>query len=212
MSASGWDALGGRAPRTVVVEAARALARRAETGRAWAILAGAEDPEALALRAELARRRGDLEGADALAARAGASAVRGRAAWDAGDLEGAERHVDGAHFVRWVPVPSLDDDVVPERRLRVELVDEAPLVGAQRARERELPVGERDVAAARRDEIEIGAVEEAELVGAPHDVRGRCVQLDARADRARSRRHVDRLLGHHAAPLTGLLLSARVHH
>ena len=90
------DVAGRRAPRTVAIEAARAFVRRGEVGRAWAQIAGLEDSEALALRADLARRRGDLEAALELAARAGAPAVSARIAWDAGDLDRAEKYLESA--------------------------------------------------------------------------------------------------------------------
>jgi serine/threonine-protein kinase PknK len=94
------------APPTLVAELARALARAGETGRAWAALRSAPGPEADALRGEVARRRGEVDLARAWASRAVESAddvarSRGQAtlarlAWDAGDLEQAERALDGA--------------------------------------------------------------------------------------------------------------------
>ena len=78
-----------RAPRTVVLEAARALSRRGDIGRAWAVASALDDDEALALRAELARRRGDLDVAASLAERASATAIAARIAWDRGDDERA---------------------------------------------------------------------------------------------------------------------------
>ncbi len=79
----------GRAPLTVALEVARALLRRGDIGRAWAVVAPLTDDDAGALRAELARRRGDLPLAAALASRAGATAIAARIAWDQGDDERA---------------------------------------------------------------------------------------------------------------------------
>jgi transcriptional regulator with GAF, ATPase, and Fis domain/tetratricopeptide (TPR) repeat protein len=101
------DDLGaGRAPSTVAVQLASALMRAGEAGRAWAALAGASGGEVDALRAEVARRRGDV----AEAARAARSALQSadpvsrwkgqatlaRLAWDGGDLSAAEDHLDSA--------------------------------------------------------------------------------------------------------------------
>jgi transcriptional regulator with GAF, ATPase, and Fis domain len=94
------------APPTLALELARALARAGETGRAWLALARSSGAEVDALRAEIARRRGDGAEALACAARAEATgdgparwsgqATRARLAWDAGDLDGAEKCLDGA--------------------------------------------------------------------------------------------------------------------
>ena len=88
----------GRAPNAVVRELATALLRRGEIGRAGAALAtlAEDDREALQLRAEIARRRGDREGAARLAKRAGAAALCARIAWDAGDFDAADRALAGA--------------------------------------------------------------------------------------------------------------------
>ncbi|HLK40534.1 MAG TPA: sigma 54-interacting transcriptional regulator, partial [Polyangiaceae bacterium] len=93
-------------PPTLVMQLASSLARAGETGRAWAALARAAGPDADALRAEVARRRGDLVAARSAADRAAASghasaqwsaqATLARLAWDAGDLDGAEGAVRGA--------------------------------------------------------------------------------------------------------------------
>lgn len=91
----------GTAPSTLAVQLALALTRAGETGRAWAALATAPGPEADALRADVARRRGDEKAACAAAQRAidsgqevprsSALATLARMAWDAGDLQEAER-------------------------------------------------------------------------------------------------------------------------
>lgn len=94
------------APPTLVVELASSLSRAGETGRAWAVLLAARGPEADALRAEVARRRGDREHARESAERVvaeGAGSPRWRAqatlarlAWDAGDWAEADRQLEGA--------------------------------------------------------------------------------------------------------------------
>jgi transcriptional regulator with GAF, ATPase, and Fis domain/tetratricopeptide (TPR) repeat protein len=101
------DLARGRAPAAMALPLAAALARAGETGRAWAALATTEGSDADALRGELARRRGQTVEAGAMARRALASsdpATRGtaqatlaRLAWDAGDLDEAERRLAGAH-------------------------------------------------------------------------------------------------------------------
>ncbi|HEX8795702.1 MAG TPA: sigma 54-interacting transcriptional regulator [Polyangiaceae bacterium] len=91
---------------TLALSLAVALVRAGETGRAWAALSGVKGHEADALRAEIARRRGERaiavaaaerakEASDASAASA-ARAVLARVSWDAGDLDAAEKHLDGA--------------------------------------------------------------------------------------------------------------------
>ena len=91
---------------TLAVQLAAALTRAGETGRAWVALMGVEGAEVDALRAEIARRRGD----DAEARRAAARAVEAddgpwrwsgqatlaRLAWDALDLDAADRLLEGA--------------------------------------------------------------------------------------------------------------------
>jgi transcriptional regulator with GAF, ATPase, and Fis domain len=72
-----------------------ALARTGELGRASIALAGA-GPRGAALRAEVARRRGDAVSALRLAEAAGAADVVARLAWDRGDLDGAERALGAA--------------------------------------------------------------------------------------------------------------------
>jgi transcriptional regulator with GAF, ATPase, and Fis domain/tetratricopeptide (TPR) repeat protein len=99
----------GEAPATLIAQVALALARAGETGRAWVALAGARAPELDALRAEVARRRGDREAATSAAHRAMAcgdgadcwsgQATLARLAWDDGDLDVAERALEGARGV-----------------------------------------------------------------------------------------------------------------
>ncbi|HEY3820732.1 MAG TPA: sigma 54-interacting transcriptional regulator [Polyangiaceae bacterium] len=99
----------GRMPAAMAFPLAAALSRAGETGRAWAALATSSGPEADALRGELARKRGQTAESEAMARRALAAtepadaATRGaalatlaRLAWDAGDLDGAERRLEGA--------------------------------------------------------------------------------------------------------------------
>jgi len=91
---------------TLAVQLALALARGGEIGRAWLALEGAPGGEADALRGELARRRGDVVEAARAAGRAAVSddaevrwtgqGTLARLAWDAGDLDEAERHLEGA--------------------------------------------------------------------------------------------------------------------
>jgi transcriptional regulator with GAF, ATPase, and Fis domain len=101
------DVARGVATPTLALQLAGALARAGETGRAWIALMGVEGPEVDALRAEISRRRGDSDGARRSAARAiaadagewgwSARATLARLAWDALDLDAAERIVEGAH-------------------------------------------------------------------------------------------------------------------
>jgi transcriptional regulator with GAF, ATPase, and Fis domain/tetratricopeptide (TPR) repeat protein len=100
------EASGPRPSPTLALQLARALARAGEAGRAWVALEGVAGPEVDALRAEVARRRGDGDAARACARRAieaGPGAMRSsgqatlaRMAWDEGDLVGAEKLLDGA--------------------------------------------------------------------------------------------------------------------
>jgi serine/threonine-protein kinase PknK len=100
------DLARGRAPAAMALPLAAALSRAGEIGRAWAALAATEGSDADALRGELARRRGQTAEAEAMARRALAAtdpATRGvaqatlaRLAWDAGDLDEAERRLEGA--------------------------------------------------------------------------------------------------------------------
>jgi serine/threonine-protein kinase PknK len=91
---------------TLAMQLARALARAGESGRAWIALSAVSGTEVDALRAEIARRRGDAGEARACAERVVASAqgaprwaaqaTLARLAWDAGDLAAADRVLDGA--------------------------------------------------------------------------------------------------------------------
>jgi transcriptional regulator with GAF, ATPase, and Fis domain/tetratricopeptide (TPR) repeat protein len=94
------DVAAGDAPPAMALLLASALARTGQVGRAWAALGSAAGVEAEALRAELARRRGQVHEARAAAedalkgagtARWSAQATLARLAWDAGDLDEAER-------------------------------------------------------------------------------------------------------------------------
>jgi transcriptional regulator with GAF, ATPase, and Fis domain/tetratricopeptide (TPR) repeat protein len=111
------DVGGGRAPAALSVQLASALMRAGEWGRAWAALAKATGGEVDALRAEVARRRGDAFEAECSAKRAVQSAEpenqwRGQAtlarlAWDAGDLATAEARLDDARGAAAVEVRAL---------------------------------------------------------------------------------------------------------
>jgi transcriptional regulator with GAF, ATPase, and Fis domain len=98
------DVARGRAPTALALHLAASLLRSGETGRAWASLSRAEGAEADAMRAETARRRGDVAEARRAAGQAladrpdhgGARATLARLAWDAGDLDGADLALDGA--------------------------------------------------------------------------------------------------------------------
>ncbi len=102
---------------TLVAQVAVALTRAGETGRAWVALAGAQGPELDALRAEVARRRGDREAAASAAKQAMASdegadrwsgqATLARLAWDHGDIDLAERALEGARGVAAAEVRAL---------------------------------------------------------------------------------------------------------
>jgi transcriptional regulator with GAF, ATPase, and Fis domain len=112
------DVARGVATSTLAAQLASALARAGETGRAWAALLGVEGAEAGALRAEIARRRGDEEGARRAAERVleakdgqaaarshggdqrvwrwSAQATLARLSWEASDLAAADRALEGA--------------------------------------------------------------------------------------------------------------------
>jgi transcriptional regulator with GAF, ATPase, and Fis domain len=85
------------APPALATELASALVRRGAIGRAFAAVKHAEGDEATLLRAEIARRRGDVEGATTFAREATqkastrdrAHALLARLAWDRGDLAAA---------------------------------------------------------------------------------------------------------------------------
>jgi serine/threonine-protein kinase PknK len=106
IAAAEEDVARGRASAIVAVELARALVRAGESGRAWSALATIDGEEADALRAEVARRRGDRVAARAAASRAAtasdaavassARATLARLAWDDGDLDAADRALHGA--------------------------------------------------------------------------------------------------------------------
>ncbi len=95
----------GTAPQTLTLLVASSLVRGGEPGRAWVALSRAEGPDVEAIRAEVARRRGDTLGAERAATHARASsdlrtsskarATLARLAWDRGDLEAAELALDG---------------------------------------------------------------------------------------------------------------------
>jgi serine/threonine-protein kinase PknK len=103
--AAAEDAISGAsAPASVVLDLGHALARRGDIGRAFAALRVSKDDdgELTLLRAELARRRGDLAGAEAGARRVrgpasdAARALLARLAWDAGAIDRAERELGDA--------------------------------------------------------------------------------------------------------------------
>lgn len=98
----------GRAPEAIAIDLARALLRRGDVGRAYAAILHVctDDDDTRLLRAELARRRGDVPGAEDAARRSASSperrvrdaarAILGRLAWDAGDLARAESELGDA--------------------------------------------------------------------------------------------------------------------
>jgi serine/threonine-protein kinase PknK len=100
------DVARGVATPTLALQLAGALARAGETGRAWVALVGVEGAEVDAMRAEVSRRRGDDDEARRAAARAiaadagewgwSARATLARLAWDALDLDAADRLIEGA--------------------------------------------------------------------------------------------------------------------
>jgi serine/threonine-protein kinase PknK len=97
---------GERASGALALSLAAALARTGETGRAWVALAAVEGQEADVLRAELARRRGQTHEAEVAGRRAlagndpsmrwAAQATLARLAWDSGELDEAEKRLEGA--------------------------------------------------------------------------------------------------------------------
>jgi serine/threonine-protein kinase PknK len=111
------DVAAGRAPATLSVQLASALLRAGDSGRAWAALAKATGGEADALRAEVARRRGDVGEAERAAQRAvqaaepesrwKGQATLARLAWDAGDLKAAEAQLSEARGAAAVEVRAL---------------------------------------------------------------------------------------------------------
>jgi len=98
--------LRGHAPSTLILRTGDALLRAGEIGRAHLVLAGAAGDEASWRRAEIARRRGDREGAMSIATdlaqspdgepRWRAQAILARLAWDAGDLAAVTSLLQGA--------------------------------------------------------------------------------------------------------------------
>ena len=96
----------GDAPESLALALAMSLLRAGEVGRAWVALAASDGVEVDAVRADLARRRGDAAEATLAAERAlsaadpivrgQASAVLARLAWDAGDLAKAQARLEGA--------------------------------------------------------------------------------------------------------------------
>jgi serine/threonine-protein kinase PknK len=141
------DVAAGRAPPTLAVQLAAAHVRAGEAGRASAALAGASGGEVDALRAEVARRRADPIEAERAARAAMRSpdpadrwrgqATLARMACDAGDLDGADAHLEGARGPAAAEVRALVAwrRGAHERGLR--LVEEAlaePVDGDARAR------------------------------------------------------------------------------
>jgi serine/threonine-protein kinase PknK len=99
------EVAGARAPAALAIQLALALVRAGDTGRAWAALTAARGAEADAVRADIARRRGDIAEATRSAELAlkaegaprwSAQSTLARLAWDRGDLDAAERHLEGA--------------------------------------------------------------------------------------------------------------------
>ena len=111
------DVATGRAPMTLTLQVAATLLRRGDAGRAWVSLATASGGEVDALRAEVARRRGDVQEAERWATtaiasgegswRSKAQATRARIAWDAGDLDEAQRRLEGARGAAAAEVAAL---------------------------------------------------------------------------------------------------------
>ncbi len=95
-------------PQALRVTLGEVLLRRGEPGRAFVALYGATGPEAALLRGDLARRRGDVDAAEALLrpllhdARygSGARATLARIAWDRRDLPTAHLLLTGARGPR----------------------------------------------------------------------------------------------------------------
>jgi len=105
------------ASSTLALQLASALVRAGETGRAWTVLSGAKGAEVDALRAEAARRRGDVADAERAAKRAlesdqddarnSARATLARIAWEGGNLDDAERLLEGARGAAAAEVQAL---------------------------------------------------------------------------------------------------------
>jgi transcriptional regulator with GAF, ATPase, and Fis domain/tetratricopeptide (TPR) repeat protein len=106
-------------PSELALDLSSALMRQGELGRAWVALTGLKGAAADTLRAEVARRRGDVAEATRAAARAAdsdddetratARAILARIAWDAGDLVQAEEHLAGVRGPRVAEVRALID-------------------------------------------------------------------------------------------------------
>jgi serine/threonine-protein kinase PknK len=100
------EAMGPGASPTLAMQLAMTLARAGETGRAWVALEGIDGGDADALRGEVARRRGDVHlaaraaglaaGSDDKGVRWSGQATLARLAWEGGDLDEADRRLEGA--------------------------------------------------------------------------------------------------------------------
>ncbi|HSO38600.1 MAG TPA: GAF domain-containing protein, partial [Labilithrix sp.] len=128
-------------PDSVLVDLGGALLRRGDVGRAFAALRprGAvrdERPELTLLRAEIARRRGDKDGAEQAArqvatshadaaASDGGRALLARLAWDAGDLERAERELGAARGAASAEVRGLCAYTRGEHERGLRIVEDA---------------------------------------------------------------------------------------
>ncbi len=142
--AAAEDAVSGDdAPGSVVLDLVSALLRRGELGRAFAALGtrsgeggGSELFEITLLRAEIARRRGDLEGAaqaarEVVASRAeaavrdGGRALLARLAWDAGDYDAAEQALGEARGAAAAEVRGLCAYARGEHERGLRIVQEA---------------------------------------------------------------------------------------
>ncbi len=125
----------GAAPNLIALDLAGALVRAGELGRAWAAISRAHGDDADALRAEIARRRGDIEACRRACerlsaskgpeARARARATLARLAWDAGDLAAAERHVEGLHGPAGAEIRALVAYKRGEHEAGLQIVTEA---------------------------------------------------------------------------------------
>ena len=102
-------------PQPLRITLAEVLLRRGEPGRAFVALYGVDGPEATLLRGDLARRRGDVAGAQALLGPLvddaehgdGARATLARIAWDRRDLAGARSILSSARGARAEEVRAL---------------------------------------------------------------------------------------------------------
>ena len=129
-------------PAALATELAAALVRRGAIGRAFAAVAYARDEESTLLRAEIARRRGDMEGAAgyaeaALAApvtRERAHALLARLAWDRGDLARAETEAAAASGAAAAEVRALIAYAKGEHVRGLALLADVDASGLARAR------------------------------------------------------------------------------